>query len=391
MIKMVDIKNLVVIGAGQMGTGVGQVALMAGFNVTMVDIKDEFVDKSYANIDEGMKKLEAKGTLKGKTAAEFMVNCKKSIDIPAAMKNADIMIEAVVEDMNIKKKVFKTCDENAPAHCILASNTSTMSITEMATATNRPDKVIGMHFFNPVPLMRCIEVIYGQKTSDESIKIGMDFAGKLPCLRGPRYVAKVLKDGPGFIVNRITAPVQIYQNYIFDKAEAEGKTWEQLDNDSGGPMPTCVLADFVGIDTIYHGLKYYESTLSPDFAPGKVITRMFNEGLLGAKTGKGFYDWSKGRPSPDKKAGKARLFKLQYPIAIMLNEGCRVLEEGITTSWKVCDDALMAGMNMPGPMAPNVNNSEKQVQVLNELVELTGKKYFEPCELLKSAKWVDMK
>ena len=389
---MVDIKNLVVIGAGQMGTGVGQVALMADFNVTMVDIKDEYVDKSYASIEEGMKKLEAKGKFaEGKNAAGYMANCKTSIDMASAVKDADIIIEAVIEDMNIKKQVFKTCDENAPAHCIIASNTSTMSISEMATATNRPDKVIGMHFFNPVPLMRGVEVIYGEKSSDESINAGMEFAGKLPCLRGPRYVAKVLKDRPGFIVNRITAPVQIYQNYIFDKAEAEGKTWEQLDNDSGGPMPTCILADFVGIDTIYHGLKYYESTLSPEFAPGKVIIRMFNEGLLGAKVGKGFYDWSKGRPKPDRKAGKARLFKLKYPIAIMLNEACRVLEEAIATKWKVCYDAVMASMNMPGPMAPNINNSEKQVEVLNELVELTGKKYFEPCELLKSAKWVDMK
>jgi len=389
---MVDIKNLVVIGVGQMGMGAAQVALMAGFNVTLVDIKDEYVDKAYAGIDAGMKKLEAKGAFPGKTAADFMANCKKSTDIASAMKDADIMIEAVVEDMDVKKQVFKTCDDNAPAHCILASNTSTMSITEIGSVTNRQDKVIGMHFFNPVPLMKCIEVIYGEKSSDESVNAGMEFAAKLPCLRGERYIAKVLKDGPGFIVNRITAPVQIYQNYVFDKAEAEGKTWEQLDNDSpGGAMPTCVLADFVGIDTLFHGQNYYTKTLSPDFAPGKVVTKMFNEGLLGAKTGKGFYDWSKGRPKPDRKAGKARLYKLKYPLAIMLNEGCRVLEEGITTSWKVCDDALMAGMNMPGPMAPNVNNSEKQVEVLNELVELTGKKYFEPCELLKSAKWVDMK
>ncbi|TFG28201.1 MAG: 3-hydroxyacyl-CoA dehydrogenase [Promethearchaeota archaeon] len=391
MIKMADIKNLVVIGAGQMGTGIGQVALMAGFNVTMVDIKDEYVDKSYANIEDGMKKLEAKGALKGKTAGEFLANLKKSTDNASAVKDADIMIEAVIEDMDIKKKVFKTCDENAPAHCILASNTSTMSITEMATATNRPDKVIGMHFFNPVPLMRCIEVIYGDKTSDQSVDIGMEFAGKLPCLRGDRYIAKVLKDRPGFIVNRVTAPVQIYQNYLFDLVAEKGITWEQLDNDSGGPMPTCVLADYVGIDTIYHGLKYYEKTLSPDFAPGKVITKMFNEGKLGAKTGQGFYDWSKGRPSPSRKAGKARLYKLQYPIAIMVNEGCRILEEGITTSWEVIDDALMAGMNMPGPMRPNVENSAKQVEVLNELVEMTGKTYFKPCELLKSGKWVEMK
>jgi enoyl-CoA hydratase/3-hydroxyacyl-CoA dehydrogenase len=388
MNKMVDIKNVVVIGSGQMGTGVGQVSLMAGFNVTMVDIKDEYVDKSYANIDEGMKKLEAKGKLsEGKSAADFMAKCKKSIDMASAVKDADIIIEAVIEKMDIKKQVFKTCDDNAPPHCIIASNTSTMSITEMATATKREDKCIGMHFFNPVPLMRCIEVIYGKNSSDESIDISMAFAEKLPCLRGPRYVAKVLKDRPGFIVNRVTAPVQIYQNYLFDKCAEEGISWKALDNDAGGPMPTCVLADYVGIDTIYHGQKYYEKTLSPEFAPGKVITKMFNEGKLGAKTGQGFHDWSKGRPTQDRSAGKARIYKLKYPIAIMVNEGCRVLEEGIATKWKVIDDALMAGMNMPGPMAPNQKTSERQVEVLKELIELTGKTYFEPCELLKSGKW----
>ena len=386
---MVDIKNVVVIGSGQMGNGIGQVSLMVGFNVTMVDIKDEFVDKGYANIDAGMKKLEAKGGL-SESAADIMARCKKSTDMASAVKDADIIIEAVVENMDVKKQVFKTCDENAPAHCIIASNTSTMSISEMATATNRPDKCIGMHFFNPVALMRLVEVIYGEKSSDESVNAGMDFAGKLPCLKGDRYIAKVLKDRPGFIVNRTTAPAQIYQNYIFDMCEEKGISWKALDNDTRGAMPTCVLADYVGIDTLYHGLNYYSKTLSPDFAPGKVITRLFNEGNLGAKTGQGFHDWSKGRPKPDKTAGKARLMKLKYPLAIMLNEGCRVLEEGIATSWEVIDQALMAGMNMPGPMRPNLKNSAKQVEVLNELVELTGKTYFTPCDYLKNETWVSM-
>ncbi len=386
---MVDIKNVVVIGSGQMGNGIGQVSLMVGINVTMVDIKDEFVDKGYANIDAGMKKLEAKGGL-SESAADIMARCKKSTDMASAVKDADIIIEAVVENMDVKKQVFKTCDENAPAHCIIASNTSTMSISEMATATNRPDKCIGMHFFNPVALMRLVEVIYGEKSSDESVNAGMDFAGKLPCLKGDRYIAKVLKDRPGFIVNRTTAPAQIYQNYIFDMCEEKGISWKALDNDTRGAMPTCVLADYVGIDTLYHGLNYYSKTLSPDFAPGKVITRLFNEGNLGAKTGQGFHDWSKGRPKPDKTAGKARLMKLKYPLAIMLNEGCRVLEEGIATSWEVIDQALMAGMNMPGPMRPNLKNSAKQVEVLNELVELTGKTYFTPCDYLKNETWVSM-
>jgi len=388
-----EIKNVVVVGAGQMGHGIAQMALMAGYNATLVDIKEEFVDAGWTKIDEGMKKLEAKGNLpEGKSAADLMANCKKSIDLAAAIKDADMMIEAVVEKMDVKKQVFKTCGDNAPTHCILASNTSTMSITEMAKDSGRPDKCIGMHFFNPVPLMRLIEVIHSDDSSDESIQIGMKFAESLPCLRGKRYIAEVLKDRPGFICNRVTAPVQIYQNYVFDKCAAEGFSWDQLDNDSrGGPMSMTVLADYVGIDTMYHGQMYYAETLSPDFKPGKIITQLFNEGKLGAKTGQGFRDWSKGRPEPDKTAGKARIYKLKYPIAIMLNEACRVLEEGITTSWGIIDNTLMSGMNMPGPMAANVKSYEKQVEVLNELVELTGKSYFEPCETLKSGKWVEMK
>ncbi|MFX1446471.1 MAG: 3-hydroxyacyl-CoA dehydrogenase family protein, partial [Promethearchaeota archaeon] len=328
---MNDIKNVVVVGAGQMGNGIGQVSLMLGLNVTLVDIKDEFVDRGYAKIEEGLSKLEAKGALgEGNTAANIMEKCKKSLDLASAVKDADLIIEAVVENMDIKKQVFKICDENAPVHCIIASNTSTMSITEMATATNREEKCIGMHFFNPVPLMRLIEVIYGEKSSDESVNTGIALAEKLPCLRGDRYIAKVLKDRPGFICNRVTAPVQIYHNYVFDQCAEKEISWKALDNDTRGPMPTCVLADYVGIDTIYHGLVYYSKTLSPDFAPGKIITQLFNEGKLGAKTGQGFHDWSKGRPTPDKSAGKARMYKLKYPIAIMINEGCRVLEEGIT-------------------------------------------------------------
>ena len=389
---MNEINNVVVIGSGQMGNGIGQVALMAGFHVTMVDIKEEFVDRGYENIENGMKKLETKGALgEGMTAIDIMARCKKSIDIASAMKNADLMVEAVVEDMDVKKDIFKICGENSPEHCILASNTSTMSITEMGKASGRPEKCIGLHFFNPVPLMRLIEVIYSEDSSDESIELGMKFSQELPCLRGERYIAKVLKDRPGFLVNRITAPVQIYQNYVFDLCNERGISWDALDNDTVGPMAVTVLADFTGIDTMYHGQQYYAKKLSPDFAPGNVVSQLFDEGKFGAKTGRGFHDWSKGRPQPNKSAGKAKIYDLKYPIAIMINEGCRTLEEGITKSWKVIDDSLMAGFNMPPPMAPNVNNSAKQVDTLNELVDITGKEYFKPCDLLRSGKWVDMK
>ncbi len=388
-----DIKNIVVIGAGLMGHNTAQIALMAGYNVALVDIKDEFVDKGASMIEEGIKKLETKGRLgEGITAVDVMGRLKKSIDLASAVKDADYVIEAVVELMDVKKDVFKTCDESAPAHCILSTNTSTMSVTEIASATNRADKVIGMHFFNPPILMRLIEIIAGEKSSKEAMDIGVKVGESLPCLRGKRFVARVLKDRPGFIVNRLNAPVGIYSKYIIDLAFEKGIPWEQLDADTGGlmPMPPLVLADYVGIDTGYHVANYYAETLSPDFKPGKVSSQMVKEGKLGRKTGQGYYDWSKGRPQPDM-SKKAGLLDMELIMAIRLNEGCRLIEEGVVSGWKVIDDANMAGMNTPGPFGAGKNNYEKWTKKLEEFAEKSGKEYLKPCELMRSGKFIKMK
>ncbi|MBY9015607.1 MAG: 3-hydroxyacyl-CoA dehydrogenase family protein [Candidatus Lokiarchaeota archaeon] len=390
---MVEIKNIVLIGAGLMGHNAAQICLMAGYNVTLVDIKDEFVDAGVTKIDEGLKKLEAKGKLgEGVSSANLMGNLKKSIDIASAVKDADFVIEAVVENMGVKKQVFKTCDENAPPHCILATNTSTMSITEIASATNREDKVIGVHFFNPPILMRLIEVIAGKKSSDESMDIGVKVANSLPCLKGKRFVPKVLKDRPGFIVNRMNAPVQIYINWVFDQAAEKGIPWNQIDADAAGlmPMGPCELADYVGIDTMFHVGNYYTETLSPDFKPGKVITKMVEENKLGRKSPQGFFDWSAGRPKIDK-SQKAGLFSVENSMAIMLNEGCRLLDEKVVTGFKVIDDANMAGMNTPGPFGGGKNQFEKWANLLEELADKTGKDYLRPCELMKSGGFVKMR
>ena len=390
---MVEIKNIVIIGAGLMGHNAAQIFLMAGYNVTLVDIKDEFVDAGAAKIDDGLKKLEAKGKLgEGISAAGLIGNLKKTIDLASAVKDADFVLEAVVEKMDVKKQVFKTCDENAPPHCILATNTSTMSITEIASATNREDKVIGMHFFNPPILMRLIEIIAGEKSSDESMNIGVEIGEKLPCLKGNRFVPKVLKDRPGFIVNRMNAPVQIYLNWVFDQAAEKGIPWNQIDADAAGlmPMGPCELADYVGIDTMYHVGNYYAETLSPDFKPGKVITKMVEENKLGRKSPQGFFDWSAGRPKIDK-SQKAGLFEVENSMAIMLNEGCRLLEEKVVTGFKVIDEANMAGMNTPGPFGAGKKNFEKWSKLLNDLADKTGKDYLRPCELMKSGGFVSMR
>jgi len=390
---MAEIKNIVIIGAGLMGHNAAQIFLMAGYNVTLVDIKDEFVDAGAAKIEEGLKKLEAKGKLgEGISAASLFGNLKKSIDIASAVKDADFVVEAVVERMDVKKQVFKTCDENAPPHCILATNTSTMSISEIASATNREDKVIGMHFFNPPILMRLVEIIAGEKSSDESMDIGVEVSKSLPCLKGKRFVPKVLKDRPGFIVNRLNAPVQIYLNWVFDQAAEKGIPWEQIDADAAGlmPMGPCELGDYVGLDTMFHVGNYYVETLSPDFKPGKVLTKMVEENKLGRKSPQGFFDWSAGRPKIDK-SQKAGLFSVENSMAIMLNEGCRLLEEKVVTGFKVIDDANMAGMNTPGPFGGGKNQFEKWSNLLNDLADKTGKDYLRPCELMKSGGFVKMR
>jgi 3-hydroxyacyl-CoA dehydrogenase len=178
---MTDIKNIVTLGVGLMGQGIAQVSLMAGYNVTLVDIKEELVDNAYNGIEKGLKKSEEKGKLaEGITTADLLAKCKKSTDLASAVKDADIVIEAVIEKMDIKKQVCKTVIDNGPPHVIFASNTSTMSITEIGKDCGAPDRVSGMHFFNPVPLMRCIEVIRGEDTSDDTFQKTMDVAKSLP-------------------------------------------------------------------------------------------------------------------------------------------------------------------------------------------------------------------
>ncbi len=390
---MVEIKNVAIIGAGVMGHGIAQLALMGGFNVNLIDVDEEIVKKGVANVQAQLEKVEDKGKLgEGITTDALMANLKTFTSTAEGVKDADYVIEAATENMNIKKAIFKEADENSPAHAILASNTSTMSITEIGSATNRSDKVIGMHFFNPPALMRCIEIIAGDKTSDEAMDIGVEVGKKLACLRGKRFVPKVLKDRPGFIVNRMNAPVQIYMSWVFDQAKEKGVSWDQIDADGKiMPMGPCELSDYVGIDTMKHTMDYYTETLSPDFKPGKVLTQMVADGTLGAKTNKGFYEWPEGKRPTIDKSNPAGIFNLENAMAILLNEGCRILEEKIVTGFKVIDDANMAGMNTPGPFAAGRKNYEKWAGMLEKLAVETGKDYLKPCELMKSGGFIKMR
>ena len=390
---MTKVKNIVMLGFGDMGKGIAQVCLMAGYNVIAVDVSDEIIEKGLEYNKTGFEKLEAKGKLpEGVSATDIVARLSVNKDLAAAVKNADLVIEAVVEKIDLKQKLCDIVIDNSPDHCIFASNTSSMSITEIAQGCKKPQNVIGIHFFNPAPLMRLIEVIKGDKSSEEAMDIGVEVSESLPCLRGERFVARVLKDRPGFIVNRVLSPSSIYSNYIVDLAYEKNVPWEQVDADLSGPnapMTSLTLSDFVGRDIAYHTQLYYAEKLSPDFKPGKVLTMQNNEGTLGKKTGQGFYDWSKGRPQPDlsKKAGLVN--RLVF-AAISANEGCRILEEGVVNSWNVIDEAILAGMNFPGPMKYATEHYTELSELLEEFSEKLGKPYLKPCELLKTGKFVDM-
>ena len=395
MADISKVKNVTVVGAGVMGYGIAQVALMAGFRVTLVDVKENIVNNGLTKIEEGLKKAQIKGKLEeGITVSNIMSRCRKSIDLPSAVKESDFVFEAVVEKLEVKKQICKLVMENSPPHCIFASNTSTFRITDIAEDSKRPENVIGMHFFLPVVLQCCVEVMKGKRTTDRALDIGVEIGKRLPCLKGKRLSVRIEKESPGFIANRLLMPPIIYLNWIFDQAFEKGIPWEQIDADAEArkliPMGPCELNDYLGLDTTYNVLKSYEKIFSSDFAPGKVLTNLVREGNLGRKTGRGFYDWSTGKPdiNLNKKAG---ILNPEMTMAIMLNEGCKLLEEKIVSGYKIIDRVMLTGTSMPGPFSPGKNNYEKWSKMLEDFVEISNKKYLKPCELMKSGGFINMR
>jgi len=392
---MLDIRNICVVGAGTMGKGIAQVSLMAGYNVTLIDLKEEIVNNGLKKIEEGLERVKVKGKLEeGISIADLMIDFNVSTDLVSAVKNADFVFEAVIEKIEIKKEVCNIVMENSPTHCIFASNTSTYRITEIAEESKRPEQVIGMHFFPPVATQCCVEVMKGKKTSDRVLDICVALGEKLSCIKGKRLSVRIEKESPGFIANRLLIPSLIYSNWIFDQAYEKNIPWEQIDADAGAgqliPMGPCQLNDYLGIDVSYNSLKSYEKYISPDFAPGKVLTKLITEGNFGKKTGKGFYDWTKGTPKVNlsKKAG---LFNPEIHLAIQLNEGCKLLEEKIVSGYKIIDDIMLKGTNMLGPFSAGRLNFEKWSKLLEDIAEKSGKNYLKPCNLMKSGDFVKMR
>jgi enoyl-CoA hydratase/3-hydroxyacyl-CoA dehydrogenase len=390
---MREINTISVIGAGIMGREIAQTALMAGFKkVILVDIKQEVLEQAVQFIENGLNKMEAKNKLNEGTSTELMKNLFIEMNLEEAVEKADFIIEAIPEVMELKQNLFKKLGEYTPEHTILATNTSTMSITKIAESSNRPDKVIGMHFFTPIPVLRLIELIKGKDTSDETVKIALDVGNRFPALKGKRFIPVIEKESPGFIVNRLNISTGLYLNWLLEYSLEKGIRLEQIDADARDVKGLGLYAkwDYWGLDTVCNTLLYFSQTLSPEFKPGKTLIKLVNEGNLGKKTGKGLFEWKEGKPIVNLEK-KANILNIKLLLAIQLNEGCRLLEEGVVSGYKMIDDTMLAGMDMPGPFSSGKNNYQKWTKLLEDFVEKSGITYLKPCDLMKSGGFIKMR
>lgn len=285
-----DIKKIGVVGAGAMGNGITQVAAQIGCDVVMRDIKDEFVERGMKSIDRFLSKSVEKGKLEAAEKDAILGRIEGTTDM-GQLKDVDFVIEAVIEDLELKKSVFKELDELLEPDVVIASNTSSMSLTEIASATNRPEKVCGMHFFNPVPLMRLVEVIRGYATSDETVETTTALAQKMG-----KTTVEVKKDSPGFIVNRIMIPHMIEAIKIVEEGIASIEDVDvAVKNGLNYPMGPFELMDLTGIDVCYFVNEYFYKELNKEskWASPNLLKTMIRANRLGRKTGGGWYDYSK--------------------------------------------------------------------------------------------------
>lgn len=284
-------KNIVVIGAGTMGNGIAHTFAQTGFKVNLVDVKQENLDRALQVIAKNLDRIVAKGNLTEEEKSKTLNNISTFTDLSNCAKNADLIVEAATENLDLKLKIFQQMDQLAPENCILATNTSSISITKIASVTNRPEKVIGMHFMNPVPIMKLVEIIKGYSTSKETFDDIFELSktlGKTPT---------EVNDYPGFVANRILMPmineaIETLYNGVAGVEEID--TVMKLG--MAHPMGPLQLADFIGLDVCLAILNVmHDGFKNPKYAPNPLLVNMVTAGKKGIKSGEGFYDYSESK------------------------------------------------------------------------------------------------
>ncbi len=373
-----DIKTVAVIGAGDMGHGIAEAALIVGYRVFLQDINKKMVDRGVARIHESLQKLVEKNRVPAQQhemiKSELLHAC---VELSEAVKDADLVIEAIPEIMDLKKDTFRQVAAAAPAQAILASNTSTMKITEIASVTARPAQVLGLHYFNPAVLMKLVEVIRAEKTSEETIQVGLEFVRK-----NNKVPVRVEKDVPGFIVNRVQAPGAVLLNCILDEGRVEPEAVDATMRNLGFPMGPYETMDYTGLDINYHANMYFAEAVHPDFTPGRILTEKIKAGELGKKTGKGLFEWSSGRPEIDL-SKTADPFDPLDLVAVNVNEATKIVEMGVC-SLEDIDIAIVNATGSPTGIVAVARDLPLQElrRRLEQLAEKFNKEIFKPSRMI---------
>ncbi|MEW6043902.1 MAG: 3-hydroxyacyl-CoA dehydrogenase family protein [Thermoproteota archaeon] len=376
-----SIKNITVLGSGVMGHGIAQVSAMSGYNVVLRDIDQQFLDKAMEKIKWSLEKLVSKEKITQSESDAILSRIKTKVDLAEAVSSADLVIEAVPEIMDLKKKVYSELDKVADKRVVFASNTSTLPITEIANTTSRPDKFIGIHFFNPPQLMKLVEVIPGQKTAKEIVDLTVNY---VKSVKKEPVICK--KDVPGFIVNRLFIPLVHEACWL---KERHGHTLEEIDSavkfKMGFPMGIFELADFTGMDVIHKATIELQIRDKKVIFPHPQVEQLYNEKKLGQKSGQGFYKYSDDKYEriqlDENLAKKCNPIHL---VANILNNAAWLVSNQASDIAEI-EKAAQLGLGLKKPIFDTAKEFGIK-NIVSELKELAKKygSFYEPDPLLVS-------
>ena len=375
------VKNITVLGSGVMGHGIAQVSATAGYNVVLRDIKQEFLDKAMEKIKWSLDKLVSKEKISKEEGDSIFSRITPIVDLNEAVKNAELVIEVVPEIMELKKLVYAELDKVAGPEVIFASNTSTLPITEIANTTSRPEKFIGIHFFNPPQLMKLVEIIPGEKTSQEITDLTQEYVKSVN-----KQAVLCRKDVPGFIINRLFIPMVHEACYAQDRTNA---TLEEIDSavkfKLGFPMGIFELADFTGMDVIHKATVEMHLRDKKVINPHPTIEKMFNEKKLGQKSGEGYYKYSDDKYERVSLSEElAEKFNPIQLVANILNNAAWLITNGASDIEEI-EKAAQLGLGLKKPLFETAKEIgiKNIIDELNELAEKHGE-FYKPDPLLIS-------